>query len=196
MLINLDEIDSRFSKKKKQPVVLADNNTSNQYFIIKAKEKLEPYFGSLVQNTTYHFATAGRWSQFELMHFILSQTGPAKIYFSTWKINEFVASNLFHLVNSGIITEMYAILEKRIPVTSPKAKDLVEANCVKIHICDNHSKVIVIENEDWNVVINGSANMTINPRIESGIVSTIKEVANFHKSWILNEIINHGTFKN
>ena len=197
MLIDLDEISNKKSiqKKSEASVIVDDSDNANIAFIIKSKEKIAKYFGKLQHDVTYHFATAGRWSQYELMHYILAQTGPAAVYFSTWKINDMVASNFFHLVNSGIITKLYAILEKRIPVTAPEAKDLIVSNCVKYKICDNHSKVIVIQNEEWSVVINGSANMTINPRIEAGTVCTRKEIADFHKQWILNEIENGNEFR-
>lgn len=196
MLIDVDKIIQQHVVKKSEPSVFIDDSNDMHYsFVIKSKEKIEQYFGKLLQNVTYHFATAGRWSQFELMHYVLAQTGPAKVYFSTWKINNTVAANLFQLVNSGLIIEMYAILEKRIPVTSPEAKDLVTSNCVKYRICDNHSKVIVIQNDVWSVVINGSGNMTINPRIEAGIVCTKKELADFNKNWILNQIENGNEFK-
>lgn len=196
MLVDIDSIMKKNDiHKKNEASVIIDNSTDlHQAFIIKSKEKIAKYFGELQNDVTYHFATAGRWSHYELMHYVLAQTGPAAVYFSTWKINDWVASNFFHLVNSGTITALYAILEKRIPVTAPEAKDLIVSNCVKYKICDNHSKVIVIQNDKWNVVINGSANMTINPRIEAGTLCTKKEIADFHKHWILNEIENGNEF--
>lgn len=196
MLIDVDAILNSNLTAKSAPSVFTDDSADLHYsFVIKSKEKIEQYFGKLKQNVTYHFATAGRWSQFELMHYVLAQTGPAKIYFSTWKINNTVAANLFQLVNIGLIIEMSAILEKRIVVTSAEASDLVTSNCVKYRICDNHSKVIVIQNDQWSVVINGSGNMTINPRIEAGILCTKKAVADFNKDWILKEIENGSEFK-
>lgn len=179
----------------KQPSVFCDIKAGDdKTLLLKKSDKIEAVFGILQKDVTYHFATAGRWSQYELLNYVLSHTGPADVYLTTWKINDLVAGNLFKSIQSGKITQLYTILEKRIPVTAPDAKDLVVTNSAKHKITDNHSKVIVVMNEQWGVVINGSANMTINPRIEAGTVCTKRTVAEFTRDWIINEIENGKPF--
>lgn len=189
MLINTSASSDKIKSQRKEPVVFCDNSPGvDTKLILRKNEKIEQVFGVLQQDVTYHFATAGRWSQYELLNYVLSHTGPAEVYMTTWKINDMVAANLFKSIQAGLIKQLYTILEKRIPITAPEAKDLVITNSAKHKITDNHSKVIAVINEHWGVVINGSANMTINPRIEAGTLCTKKHVAEFTKQWILNEI--------
>ena len=195
MLIDTEKIRTKgVERQKKSSVFIDSSNGDDITLVLKKKQKINDCFGELQQNVTYHFATAGRWSAYELLNYVLSYTGPAEVYFTTWKINDLVAANLFKNIKAGTITKLYAILEKRIPVTAPEAKDLVVSNSSKHKITDNHSKVVVVMNNNWAVVINGSANMTINPRIEAGTLCTKRLVAEFTKKWILNEIEDEKPF--
>jgi hypothetical protein len=49
----------------------------------------------------------------------------------------------------------------------------------------------VIENDEWSITINGSANYTNNPRIEAGCIIPLKASAEFHRKWIL-ELLEKG----
>lgn len=194
MLINIDNINQTLQEKERKGFVFSEDEAENDTLIIPRKQSLIDAFGTLEKNKNYHFATAGRWSQYELLNFILAQTGPADVFLTTWKINDLSANNIFNLLRAGVIINLYTILEKRIPITSPTAKDTIVTNATNHLIADNHSKVIVVINDVWKVSVNGSANMTINPRIEAGVLSTVESVADFHKNWILNEIENGNTF--
>ena len=49
---------------------------------------------------------------------------------------------------------------------------------MSIRIAGNHAKMLLIHNEEWSVCLMGSANLTPNPRLESGVIFT-NEVAAF-----------------
>lgn len=188
MIINLDEILSDQKVHTKEASSMVQSDANNQFLLIERRKTLAESFGQFEHNKTYHYSTNGRWSQYELLCYILEQTGPAIVYLTTWKINNDVAGNIAMLKSKGFISDLYLLLEKRIEVTSPQAQDLITTVAEKYKITDIHAKVMVIENESWSIAINGSGNMTVNPRIECGVVSTHREVANFHKKWILKEI--------
>lgn len=194
MLINIDNINQTLQEKERKGFVFSEDEAENDTLIIPRKQSLIDAFGTLEKNKNYHFATAGRWSQYEVLNFILAQSGPADVFLTTWKINDLSANNIFNLIKAGVILNLFTVLEKRIPITSPTAKDTIVTNATNHLIADNHSKVIVVINDEWKVSVNGSANMTINPRIEAGVLSTVESVADFHKNWILNEINNGDTF--
>lgn len=160
----------------------------NQTLLIKAKEKIAEHFGDLKQETNYHYATAGRWSQHELLQFVLSQTGPSKVYLTAWKVNETTSRSLFMMVKSGLITELHVILDRRMTIKAPEALDLIKRNVVSFHMIDCHAKIFVVENDIWTVSSCGSANLTINPRIEAGVLTTVKSVGDFHIDWIKKQI--------
>lgn len=188
MILDLKKILNEKPVEIKQATSFLQEETDNKFLLIERRKTLADSFGIFEHNKTYHYSTNGRWSQYELLTYILEQIGPAVVYLTTWKINNNVAGAIAMLKQKGFITDLYLLLEKRIEVTSPQAQDLITSVAEKYKITDIHAKVIVIENEHWSIAINGSGNMTVNPRIECGVVSTYKEVSTFHKSWILKEI--------
>ena len=70
---------------------------------------------------------------------------------------------------------------------------LEQDNDIKAAKC--HAKVTVIQNETWGISIVSSANYTRNPRIEAGVICNSKEIAEFHKNWIVNELNNTSDFE-
>lgn len=192
-MINVDAILQQQEQGRKKPSVKDFDPSGVDALVIKRNEKLEAHFSKLVRDRTYLFSTAGRWSQYELLNYILMQTGPADVLISTWKINMDAAVNLYSLCKNGLIRNLSCILEKRIPVTSPEALELVKLHADSIRITDNHSKVMVVINESWGVSVIGSANMTTNPRIEAGVLFTQKAIAEWNRQW-MEEVINEKLF--
>lgn len=188
MIIDVLEILKEKPQELKSATSMIQDSTDNKFLLIERRKLLSESFGIIEKNKTYHYSTNGRWSQYELLCYILEQTGPAIVYLTTWKINNDVAGNIAMLKNKGFITDLFLVLEKRIEVTSPQAQDLITTVAEKFKITDIHAKVMVVENESWSITVSGSGNMTVNPRIECGVVSSHKEVATFHKTWILKEI--------
>jgi hypothetical protein len=192
-MINVNAILKQHEKQRKKPDVKDFDISKVDTLVIRRNEKLEVHFQQLAQEKAYLFTTAGRWSQYELLNYILMQTGPAEVLISTWKINMDAAVNLYSLCNKGLITKLSCILEKRIPVTSPEALELVKLHADRIRITDNHSKVMSVINEHWGVSVIGSANMTTNPRIEAGVLFTQKAIAEWNRQW-MEEVINEKLF--
>jgi hypothetical protein len=184
MMINVSKVLQQQENQRKKPSVEKFDLKAMDTLTIRRNEKLEAHFDALIQDKAYLFTTAGRWSQYELLNYILCQTGPAAVWISTWKINMDAAVNLYALCKNGLITDLSCILEKRIPVTSPEALDLVKMHADRIRITDNHSKVMVVMNEQWGVSVLGSANMTNNPRIEAGVLFTHRHIAEWNRHWM------------
>ena len=55
----------------------------NLLTIGKANEKLHQVFGQVVDGQSVHYASLGDWSTHDLLFFLLEQTGPARVYFTT-----------------------------------------------------------------------------------------------------------------
>ncbi len=159
-----------------------------QQVIFKLNDSLVEKLPEIKPGTSYHYATAGLWSMHEMLGHILSFTGPAKVYLATWTINEDPARMLMNCLNTGIIQELFGLFDVRVKVRSPETYAFVKHNFCKAGLTICHAKVTVIQNENWNVTVIGSANYTHNPRIEAGVISTDVGSANFHKDWILKEL--------
>jgi hypothetical protein len=51
-----------------------------------------------------------------------------------------------------------------------------------------HAKVCLLHNDQWQVVVLGSANLTRNPKTEVGIIDTHPQSFQFHHKWMQDEL--------
>ena len=166
---------------------------SNLLTIGKANEKLHQVFGKVVDGQSVHYASLGDWSTHDLLFFLLEQTGPARVYFTTWAISEYAIRQLYQFIEHGLILELKGIFDYRNGIRKPAELQFLQKITTDIKAAKCHAKVTVIENDNWGISVVGSANYTRNPRIEAGVLCCDKTVAAFHRDWILNELSNTST---
>jgi len=185
-----------FSRKKpdrKQSGSVEFSGT-NVLKIGKAREKLVRVFGSVIQGQSIHYASLGEWSTHDLLFFLLEQTGPARVYFTTWAISEYAIRQLYQFIEQGLIIELKGIFDYRNGIRKPAELQFLQKITTDIKAAKCHAKVTVVENDLWGISVVGSANYTRNPRIEAGVLCCDKTVAAFHRDWILNELSNTSAF--
>jgi len=147
---------------------------------------LKKYIGEIEHDRIINFWTSGRWSMHDLLIYILKQTGPADVLVTTWSISETAIRDIFVKYKDGLIRSIKFLIDPRIKVRNPKPLQLLAANFpYKFIAC--HAKVTTIENDEWQISIVSSANMTNNPRFERGVIFPIKEIFEFDKNAILDE---------
>lgn len=126
------------------------------------------------------------WQLYELLPTLLEETGPADVFISSFSISEEAIRMFSFETDRGNIIKLHCLFD----YTTKKNKiDLMHfaANVSKdIRLSANHAKLLIIKNEEWTVCLVGSANLTPNPRLESGVIFT-NEVAGF----FLNEFNRH-----
>ena len=96
-----------------------------------------------------------RLQLFDVLEFILSQTGPAKVYVSTFSTSEEFLRRLFSLRKRQLILHS---------VMSSVFDD--------VYLTENHSKVLLIENDRWMVTVVTSQNQTRGNRTECAMITT------------------------
>ena len=163
---------------------------SNLLTIGKANEKLHQVFGKVIDGQSVHYASLGDWSTHDLLFFLLEQTGPARVYFTTWAISEYAIRQLYQFIEHGLILELKGIFDYRNGIRKPAELQFLQKITTDIKAAKCHAKVTVIENDNWGISVVGSANYTRNPRIEAGVLCCDKTVATFHRDWILKELSN------
>ena len=166
----------------------------NLLIIGKANEKLHQVFGKVVDGQSVHYASLGDWSTHDLLFFLLEQTGPARVYFTTWAISEYAIRQLYQFIEHGLILELKGIFDYRNGIRKPAELQFLQKITTDIKAAKCHAKVTVIENDHWGISVVGSANYTRNPRIEAGVLCCDKAVAAFHRDWILQELSNTSAF--
>lgn len=165
-------------------VFSAVTRTKNYFRKASTVAELTKAIGKLEQGQCVFTFEYGKWSSHELLAYILLQTGPAKLWFSTWSITEEPLRVLIRLKKAGLLTEINALFGDRVTVMSPVAWQYASYNIPDIRLGKCHAKVQVIINDTWQVAVMGSANFTNNPRWEAGVVCCDKTVAEGYRQSI------------
>jgi hypothetical protein len=136
----------------------------------------------------YHVVSAGLWAMHELLFHLLRMSGPARVTLATWSMNETAVRQLVGGLDEGLITELHALLDVRVRVRTPEVLAFLRCQAARVRVTANHAKVLVIENEHWQVAVVSSANMTNNPRYEATVIDCHADAARLHRSWIETEL--------
>lgn len=154
-----------------------------RHVVGRKKVDLARTIGPLVPNEHIHVPSMGAWSMHHLMAYILQQTGPSDVWFTTWTIAEEAVRIMLEQFEVGNIRQLRALLSERTEAMNPKAHQMVRFN-IDVRFTKIHAKSLVVMNEEHAVVVGGSANFTRNPRIEKYIISTHRQVAEREVEWI------------
>jgi hypothetical protein len=155
--------------------------------VLKNRAAIDAMLDKFDAGMSVHYVTGGLFSSHDLMFSILERTGPAVVYITTWTMTEYPARQLTEALTSGLIRELYCILDVRME-KNPNVFQLIRNNSTKIRLSNCHAKVMVIEGEFSKFTVISSQNMTENPRIEAGVICSDHLISDFHKKWILKEI--------
>lgn len=149
-------------------------NYDSELLYTKNLENLEE-IGQLEQNTIIAFATKNFWSQYQLLEYILLQTGKANVYMATWSFGTGGVKALQKLAKEDLLDSLFIVYDFTTADKQADLYDQLKAICKngKLKITNCHAKIVVIQNETWNLVVTGSANMTNNSRFEHGQIFTI-----------------------
>jgi hypothetical protein len=147
--------------------------------------------GEIVKNQSYQFVSDGNWSMHQLLEYLLEITGPAHVVLSTFSIGEVSIRSLYNLKQAGSILSLKCLFDKGLP--KRKLSLLYFANNVFDYaaLYANHSKILVIINDQWSVAVNASANFTPNFRIEAGVITTKPNEVSYY-NYKLSEYIEKG----
>lgn len=171
-----DKMDMTFNVNY-PPERLIQVNEKASAFLNCIKEELEP-------NTHIDFVTAGELSLHQIIQYFSLKFGSVNVYVSSWAIKEEPARVLLSLRQNGTIKQLFGVFDYRIKTLDAKHFQLIESAFTKYALTKNHSKVVIIESNELSMVVVSSANLSNNPRIECGFISTITKTVDFHKAWM------------
>ena len=123
----------------------------------------------------------------DVMLHILKQIGPAHILCGTWSVSMESIDQLVKLYKRGGILSLSFVLDPRVKVTKAKPLQMIKANFPLV-FKPWHAKVTTMQNQDWNISIVSSQNMTQNPKIERGCIFTDRETFEFDKKVLEHEL--------
>ena len=165
------------------------------FVLCKSPDKLKMLLDKIQDKKQVHFVSDGDWSLHDLLVELLKEYAPASIYLTTYSIKEFAVRQLINAIEKKQLIGVTLLLENRSTSRNDSLYQMAQENFCKIGLTSIHAKITVIESPKGFITINGSQNLTNNPRIETGVISTCQNLAKFHIDWIQKVIDNVEIFK-
>lgn len=137
-----------------------------------------------------HIVTSGNFDLFLLIPMTarLMNNVVEELWISTWSINRENVNKLMQLHDDGIIASISMItghyFASRESEVYKTLKQYICSRKQRYQTFDTHAKIILMKNNCCDIVIESSANMTKNPRVEQVTVFNDPELLEFHKKWI------------
>lgn len=149
----------------------------NKAFAIKKrKRKIQPYCteaaslhcGDIKKGCDIFGLSNGSFSSVDLVDWVLCATGPADVVLATWTAAAGNLTRAGEFLKNGKIRTLRFLIDgsfvSRKPEYSYEMVKLFGNDCIRT--VGIHAKFCLIKNDEWNVVINTSMNLTENKRVE------------------------------
>lgn len=113
--------------------------------------------------------TGGQFSLIDLLEALLEVTGPADVVVATWTAGVRDAALASELNRTGKIRSMRLVVDRSFSGRQPQYVARVEEMFGReaIRVTQTHAKFLVIQNDEWNVLVQTSMNLNRNSRVES-----------------------------
>ena len=112
----------------------------------------------------------------DLLRWILLQTGPADVCLSSFSLSEEFLRRLFFFEKEGLIRSLDILLDFKATNKTLLLWNFIRQTVRNCYLADNHSKVLLVSNESWQVAAVMSQNLTRGNRYEAAVVSTSPEL--------------------
>jgi hypothetical protein len=162
-----------------------------EFVICKNPDKLKRLLSCLQEGKHVHYVSDGDWSTNDLVMELLKLYKPAELFITTYALRELPVRQIILAQERKEILSVHMLIDYRAKARTPEVFQLAEMNINRIYLTNIHAKVTVLRSEAGCVTIVGSANWTQNPRIECGIISLNRSVADFHIGWI-EKVMSNG----
>lgn len=190
-----DNFDSIKEKIRKSKIVDVKSGTTaikrkNRHLTRRAKseEVLRSVLPDYVDTgDSYHVMSSGDVDSMSFMTFYMVNYTFDDVLISTWVIADSDIDNLIDLMKNGRIKKLKLCLGEIYPGTYPdeysrllKMRDEFNFQMV---VARNHSKIMLMKNSDMDLVIESSANVNTNPRMEQTAIHNDKGLYDFYNEF-------------
>lgn len=117
-----------------------------------------------------------RLQLFDVLEFILLQTGPANVYISTFSTSEEFLRRLFSLRKRDLILHAVLMADLKAAKKTVNLYTFMDTVFDDVYLTENHSKVLLVENDKWMVTVVTSQNQTRGNRTECSIITTQPDI--------------------
>ena len=113
----------------------------------------------------------------DVLEWILSQVGKAKVWQTSFSISEEFLRRLFFIEKGGKVLEFNLVLDHKATNKTLKLWSFICQVMKRTYLADNHSKILLVESEAGDTIsVVTSQNLTRGNRHESTFISTDKAI--------------------
>ncbi len=111
-----------------------------------------------------------------MLGWILEQTGPADVYVSTFSTSDAFLSGFYGLKRKGHIFKSVLLADLKASRKTFRLYKEMQECFDAVYLAQNHSKVVLVQNDRWTVTVISSQNQTYGDRAECTLVTTSQEI--------------------
>lgn len=119
---------------------------------------IQPYFSNRIQLA-------------DIIKWVIDQIGPCDIAISTFSTSEEFLRRLHRFKARKRVLNCSLYCDLRAARKTVVLYDFIKSIFDEVHLCENHSKVVLLSNGNYKVAVVTSQNQTRGDRYESGIVT-------------------------
>ena len=139
----------------------------------------------------FHIVSSGKFDNWTLQNIIIEKLKLVEeLIISTWTVNFNTVNDILNLFDKRIIKQFIFMTGLYFKKRNPDVYSHLVAGASKrnqtVICCDTHAKISIFKTKSESYVLESSANMTANPRIEQFVLSNDSQLADFHRNWIVN----------
>jgi len=111
-----------------------------------------------------------------LLGWILEQTGPADVYVSTFSTSDAFLRGFYNLKKKDLVLKSVLLADLKASKKTYRLYKEMQQNFDAVYLSQNHSKVVLVQNDEWTVTVISSQNQTYGDRAECTLVTTNQEI--------------------
>ena len=111
-----------------------------------------------------------------LLGWILEQTGPADVYVSTFSTSDAFLRGFYNLKKKDLVLKSVLLADLKASKKTYRLYKEMQQNFDAVYLGQNHSKVVLVQNDRWMVTVISSQNQTYGDRAECTLVTTSQDV--------------------
>jgi len=177
----------------KPAYVYTEEQLKHEFYLADHYRNFAGQLPKLEASMSYHFVSLGQWSMKHVVFHIAALIGKCDVWSTTYGLGPGTARGIVNALDKGLFSSFHFLYDNKIKSYKEEAHNICASN-FPVKICSIHAKVTVLVNNNWSVVISGSANWSdSNDKIEVNTVTVSRKLAEFHKKWILDVMSSEYT---
>lgn len=121
---------------------------------------------------TQAFFSKGDWQLYHLLQWILNQTGKSTVFISSYSVSEEFLRQINYMKKNELIGACALLIDSRAARKALRLSAFTNNIADEVYLGNNHSKILLVTNDNWKVTVVTSQNQTRGNRYEAGMIST------------------------